>query len=223
MFFLSLESTWSNFRWSWWMYLSPAEALRSPKQQSTQLCGTFPALCDSSFKTLKTFGRGVSDPLSSKPGTWGIFITLSPEVNCRCFAFALFHIAVIFVCLFLAWQIWYIIWSALRKSKFIWYNSRKEKARYAVYWALQSQILFYWQVRRFWFITAKLHAAGLLSRDKRKNLFFLIFCCKQNSKLVWVSFYSGLQGSARKKKVYLKSLFAGLERKQQDGDQISAK
>lgn len=200
MFFLSLESTWSNFRWSWWMYLSPAEALRSPKQQSNQPCGTFPALCDSSFKTLKTFGRGVSDPPSSKPGTWGIFITLSPEVIYRCFAFALFHIAAVFVCLFLAWQIWYIIWSALRKNKFIWYNSWKEKARYAVYWALQSQILFYWQVRRFWFITAKLHAASLLSRDKTKNIFFLFFAVSKTANWFESVFIVGCRVQQEKKK-----------------------
>lgn len=84
LFFLSLDSTWSNFHFVTLMdvFVSLVEALRSPKQQSIPLGGTFTALCDSSFKTLKNFGRDVSDILSWKSGTWWrIFISVCSELT----------------------------------------------------------------------------------------------------------------------------------------------
>lgn len=48
---------------------SLSEAQRSPKQtqQHSGFCGTFSSLCNSSFKTLKTLGSGISETQSPKP------------------------------------------------------------------------------------------------------------------------------------------------------------
>lgn len=115
----------------------------------------------------------------------------------------------------IAWQILYIIQPALRKSMFIWCNSTKERARCKVcslqgitipniVLLISQKFLIYHCLATYRrFITHRRHKPNF----KKKKI-----CCKHNSKLGWASFYSALQGSARKID-FFKTTFCRFRRK----------